>query len=223
MVKSSISQLEEGSRECVASALTGETSTVDEKLSHPDKLNLGCGEFKKEGYVNLDYIDDLDPDVVHDLNVFPYPFESNRFRLIEANHVLEHLDNPFMAMKEFHRLLAGDGELIIRVPHFSRGFTHAGHKRGFDITFPFYFNPSFRGGYTGVEYALQKLRLVWFCQPYLKKTVLSKPEYYIGLTLGKIIDFFANLSPILCSRGWCFLVGGYEEIEFRFICKKRQK
>ncbi|MCX8472834.1 MAG: hypothetical protein ORN85_04210, partial [Sediminibacterium sp.] len=34
-----------------------------------------------------------------------------------------------------------------------------------------------------------------------------------------IINFFANLSPFLCSRLWCFWVGGFEEIEFVFIKK----
>jgi len=32
------------------------------------KLNLGCGEFKKDGYVNIDYYAVSEPDVRHDLN-----------------------------------------------------------------------------------------------------------------------------------------------------------
>lgn len=30
------------------------------------KLNIGCGEFKKVGYVNVDYYSVSKPDVVHD-------------------------------------------------------------------------------------------------------------------------------------------------------------
>jgi SAM-dependent methyltransferase len=184
------------------------------------RLNLGCGEFKKAGYVNVDANALIHPDVVHDLNCFPYPFSSEQFNLIEADHVLEHLDQPLLAMKELHRLLEPGGKLVVRVPHFSRGFTHADHKRGFDVTFPYYFNPAFKGGYVGVEFRLERLRLVWFAQPYLKRSVLSPPVYYTGVLAGKIIDFFANLSPVLCSRWWCFLVGGFEEIEFHFVCMK---
>jgi len=184
------------------------------------KLNLGCGEFKKEGYINLDHYLQAKPDIVHNLNKFPYPFLDNCCNLIEADHVLEHLEDPFVVMKEFHRISENCGKIIIRVPHFSRGFTHPEHKRGFDISFPYYFNPSFKGGYVGVEFKLEKMKLKWFAQPYLKKLFLSKLVYYFAITFGKVIDFFGNLSPILCSRFWCFLVGGFEEIEFHFVCKK---
>ena len=181
------------------------------------KLNLGCGEFKKEGYINLDYSSISEPDIRYDLNKFPYPFDDDEFELIEADHLLEHLNNPFMVMKELHRISKNNGLIIIKVPHFSRGFTHPEHKCGFDVSFPYYFNPSFKGGYMGFEFRLKKLRLSWFAQAYLKKTVLSKPAFYIGYLIGAILDFFANLSPFICSKGWCFLVGGFEEVEFHFI------
>ncbi|GAI92192.1 unnamed protein product, partial [marine sediment metagenome] len=70
-----------------------------------EKLNLGCGQFKKDGFINIDIDDKTNPDIRHNLNQFPYPFENNRFVLIEANHLLEHLHNPFEVMKELHRIL----------------------------------------------------------------------------------------------------------------------
>jgi SAM-dependent methyltransferase len=182
----------------------------------PDKLNLGCGRFKKPGFLNVDFDAAAEPDRVQNLDAIPYPFPSGHFARIEADHVLEHLHEPFRVMTELHRLLQSDGRLVVRVPHFSRGFTHADHKRGFDVTFPFYFDPDYQGGYTGTEFVLEHLRLRWSAQPYLKKTVVSPLLFHLSEALGKCIDFFANLSPLLCSRGWCFLVGGFEEIEFRF-------
>jgi len=183
-------------------------------------LNIGCGEFKKDGFLNLDRDPRAHPDVVHDLNQFPYPFAAESFDTIEADHILEHLKDPFGVMKEIHRILVNGGKLVVRVPHFSRGFTHAEHKCGFDITFQYYFNPTFPGGYTGTEFELQRLRMIWFAQPYLKKLVLTKPEYFLGSLTGKILDTLASLSPLACSRVWCFLVGGFEEVEFTFICRK---
>jgi hypothetical protein len=56
--------------------------------------------------------------------------------------------------------------------------------------------------------------LKWFAQPYLKKQLFPAPLYYLGMAMGAILDFFANLSPYLCSRIWCYWVGGFEEIEF---------
>jgi len=180
------------------------------------KLNLGCGEFQKKGYVNVDYFSISEPDVRHNLNHIPYPFENDEFELVEADHILEHLNDPFQVVKELHRITKNGGRIVIRVPHFSRGFTHADHKRGFDVTFPFYFIPSFPGGYQGVEFELEKMQLSWFAQPYLKKKVMAKPLYLLGLTVGAIISFVANISPFVCSRIWCFWVGGMEEIEFKF-------
>jgi SAM-dependent methyltransferase len=185
------------------------------------KLNLGSGEFKKEGYINVDWQEFTDPDIIHDLNVLPYPFEDNSFDLIEADHVLEHLNDPFKVMKDLHRMSQDKGTIIIRVPHFSRGFTHAEHKRGFDVSFPLYFDSSFKGGYQGVEFELKKMKLTWFAQKYLKKQVLSFASFYFASILGSVLDFFANASPYFCSRIWCFWFGGFEEVEFHFSCKKK--
>lgn len=185
-----------------------------------NKLNLGSGRFKKPGYVNLDVNPACSPDVVHDLGRFPYPFPDSYFDLVEADHVVEHLEDPLGAMKEIHCILKSSGLLVLRVPHFSRGFTHAEHKRGFDVLFPYYFTPTFEGGYAGVEFELKSMRLTWFAQPYLKRTVMSVPSYYAGMAIGKVFDFFANASPKLCNRLWCFWVGGFEQIEFQFICRK---
>ena len=180
------------------------------------KLNLGCGRFPMEGYVNVDGVADVHPDLVHDLNQRPYPFPDESAEEVHASHVLEHLNDPFGTMAEWHRLLAPGGHLIVRVPHFSRGFTHPDHKRGFDVSFPLYFDPSFQGGFTGTALVCESLRLVWFAQPWLKKQVLGLWEYRMGRAAGIALDFLAGLSPFLASRLWAFMVGGFEEIEFVF-------
>jgi len=184
-------------------------------MEQQDKLNLGCGQFPKKGYVNLDIYPDAKADIFHDLNKFPYPFKDNSFSLIEADHVLEHLHNPLQVIKECHRILMQGGKLIIKAPHFSRGFSHSDHKRGFDITLPYYFNLEFKGGYVGVEYKLKKMRLMWFAQPCLKKEIFPI-LYYPLIVISWILDFLANICPACCSRIWCFWVGGFEEIEFYF-------
>ena len=185
-----------------------------------NKLNIGSGEYPKAGFINVDYYSVTKPDIEHDLNQFPYPFEADFFDHIESDHCLEHLQNPFAVMKEIHRIAKNNATVIIRVPHFSRGFTHAEHKAGFDVTFPYYFQKNFKGGYQGVEFISKKVRLHWFAQPYFKKTVLSPAQYYPALIMGKWFDLIAGISPFICSRLWCFWVGGFEEVEFYFIVKK---
>jgi SAM-dependent methyltransferase len=183
------------------------------------KLNLGCGADYLPGYVNIDFHGHVETDVRHDLNTFPYPFEDASFDHVLASHVLEHLDRPFLVMKELHRLLKPGGTLIVRVPHFSRGFTHAEHKAGFDVTFPKYFDPTFtKSGYFGVHFELTFMKLRYFAFFHLLPHMgVGRMTIAIMRAVSAVVSFFANLSPLLCSRLWCFWVGGFEEIEFRFI------
>ena len=59
------------------------------------KLNLGCGNRKNEGWVNVDKHKIFKPDVLHDLEKFPYPFEENSVDEMLLSHVLEHIgQNP---------------------------------------------------------------------------------------------------------------------------------
>jgi SAM-dependent methyltransferase len=178
-------------------------------------LNLGCGSFPKAGFVNVDAMPGPGVDVAHDLNRIPYPFADGKFAIIEADHVLEHLSDVLGVMRELHRLLEPGGRLVVRVPHFSRGFTHPEHQRGFDVTFHKYFEPTFLGGYAGVAFELEQLRMRWFAQPYLKRSVLPPPIFAAADWAGRVLDRAANLSPTMCSRLWCYWVGGFEEIEFR--------
>jgi SAM-dependent methyltransferase len=183
------------------------------------KLNLGAGAEKKEGYLNVDWTSLTNPDVQLDLNVFPYPFADNSFELVEAFHVLEHLDRPFAVMKEIRRILKPGGRLHIKVPHFSRGFTHSEHAHGFDVTFPHYFNKRFlRWGYFGVDFDLEKMELHWMAFFHLMPHMGYGPVVISSLkAVNSIVSLAANLSPALCSRIWCYWVGGFEEIEFVFI------
>ncbi len=183
------------------------------------KLNLGCGAWPKQGYVNVDLCAE-GADVLHDLNVVPYPFADDSFEIIDADHVLEHIEDPFMVMREIRRIGKAGCRVSLRVPHFSRGFNHPEHLQGFDVSFPLYFDPTFKGGYRGPEFVLRRVKLHWFAQPYLKKTVLAPWWYYMGRAGGFLIDLCANISPLLCSRLWCFWVGGFEEIEFVFSVVK---
>lgn len=84
----------------------------------PVFLNLGCGfnKIEERFWINVDAFDNCQPDVVHDLNKFPYPWGDNSVDRIFISHVLEHLDDWWGAFKEMARILKLGGELEIRVP-----------------------------------------------------------------------------------------------------------
>ncbi len=181
------------------------------------KLNLGSGNFPLKDHINVDFLESLHPDVLHNLDEYPYPFEDGAFDEIFASHVIEHVRDPFAFMRECHRLLSVGGKLHLKMPHFSRGFTHPDHKRGFDVSFPLYFNPKMPPWYFGTHFECEKMRMHWNGQPYLKSYVAGPVSVFISRAMGGVIDTVANLSPMIFSRLFCFWVGGFEELEFIFM------
>lgn len=83
------------------------------------RLNLGCGSNKEEGFVNVDRAHS--PDVLHDLESFPWPWETSSVEEIRANHVLEHLgatpEKFIGVMKEMYRVCKHGAVVNIVVPH----------------------------------------------------------------------------------------------------------
>ncbi|MFA6536471.1 MAG: class I SAM-dependent methyltransferase [Candidatus Paceibacterota bacterium] len=182
------------------------------------KLNLGSGHFPLKGYLNVDINVRENPDLVLDLNnpksldVLP----SNHFEHIVLDHCLEHLSDVFGIMIQVHRLLAKDGVVEIRVPHFSRGFTHPEHQRGFDFTFAEYFNPGFKGGFSGAALKVKSMKLTWMIRWDLKAPYVNPLTLFTLKVISAILSFLANLGPYLCSRVWCYWFGGFEQLEYIF-------
>ena len=85
------------------------------------KLNLGCGQNRLDGYVNADREPVVEPDVVMDLEEFPWPFEDHSVDEVVANHVLEHVGaraEVFIGiMQELYRVCRGGARIYIAVPH----------------------------------------------------------------------------------------------------------
>ena len=85
------------------------------------KLNLGCGSKLLTGYTNVDKFNLYKPDLVHDLEIFPYPFKDNSIDEIILSHVLEHIgqvpDVFNSIIKELYRICKNDSIINISVPH----------------------------------------------------------------------------------------------------------
>jgi len=83
------------------------------------KLNLGSGQSPMSGYVNVDMFPPAD--VIHDLNVTPWPWDTSSVDGIRANHILEHLgataDGFIAIMREIYRVSKPGAIIDIVIPH----------------------------------------------------------------------------------------------------------
>lgn len=98
-------------------------------------LDVGCGLRKHAGAIGIDVNPRSQADVIHDLNVFPYPFRDNSFNEIIVDNVLEHLDDVVKVMEELHRVGKPSAILTLVVPFFPhrQANTDPTHKHFFGI------------------------------------------------------------------------------------------
>ena len=168
------------------------------------KLNLGCGEKKIDGFINVDKIKTSAVDMVHDLDVFPYPFPDNSVDEVVMDNVLEHLENTIAVMEEIYRLAAPRAMIKINVPYFksNSAFTDPTHKHFFTETSFKYFdarNPLHF--YTKANFKVLEIKLI------------SHRKYKDGK------HFFRNLLPGKKILNY-FLFNIYDEISFKLECVK---
>jgi len=83
------------------------------------KLNLGSGKSKVEGFTNVDSIAFEGVDVVHDLTVYPWPFEDGSVEEVLCSHFLEHLAarERVRFVNELHRVMVKGAKAQIIAPH----------------------------------------------------------------------------------------------------------
>ena len=100
-------------------------------------LNLGCGGrvVIDQPAVNVDIRQVLGVNVVHDLNVYPWPWDDSAFAKCQAEDVLEHLVDLVAAVDEIWRLLEDGGLLWVRGPYFmgQNAWADPTHRRAFNV------------------------------------------------------------------------------------------
>jgi predicted SAM-dependent methyltransferase len=76
------------------------------------KLNLGCGYRHIEGFINIDYRKECNPDILHDLTEH-FNFNDNSVDEIRAMDILEHIPIGKVAplIEEIYRVLKPGGRL----------------------------------------------------------------------------------------------------------------
>jgi predicted SAM-dependent methyltransferase len=154
------------------------------------KLNLGCGNNKKEGYINIDSSKEVKPDKVWNLEKKPLPFKVNSVDEVLAYHVLEHVQNFIPLMHDLHKICKNGAVIKIRVPFYSAWgqFNDPTHVRFFS---PFTFDYFKKGTYSH--------------QVKVKKDMFEVRKVKINFGIGRasILNWFFNPIINLNHKFYC--------------------
>ena len=78
-------------------------------------VNLGCGNRKLKGFVNVDWDKDCKPDIIADLNK-KLPFKDNEVDFVYCSHLIEHVDDILEFMHEIWRICKPKAKVHIIAP-----------------------------------------------------------------------------------------------------------
>lgn len=86
------------------------------------KVNLGCGDKRMAGYVDVDCRAEVRPDVVSSVQNYLKTLPDSSVDEVIAHHILEHLGpgECEVLVAEIHRVLKPGGKLIVECPDFAR-------------------------------------------------------------------------------------------------------
>jgi SAM-dependent methyltransferase len=159
------------------------------------RLNLGCGDKKLAGYLNVDTC--CEPDHVCDLSQFPWPWDDNSVDEVFSSHFLEHVEDYEQTILEIHRILKPNGILQFRVPHFRNPLTpwHL-HRWQFSIYTP--------------ERLCQKLPYQWGGRQLFAKVSTRINFASIRRSVALPLGVLANLFPLF----WDWAGLPIDEVEF---------
>jgi SAM-dependent methyltransferase len=94
-------------------------------------LDLGCGARKEPGAFGVDRYPHPGVDLMHDLDVVPWPLAENDFDRVVIRHVIEHVADVVAFLREAHRVAKPGAPVEIVTPHFSNRSAYADptHRR----------------------------------------------------------------------------------------------
>lgn len=177
------------------------------------KLDLGCGNKKRAGFMGLDKIKLAGVDIVCDLDKENIPLDDNSVEEIQTRHFMEHTSDLVKVMDELWRVSCDKGKIIIVVPYYNSlgAFRDPTHRRFFTYeTFDYFTEtercPSF---YTEKKFKINKKKILFYPE---NSNIFGRIRFF-HLTLLQIV---ANLFPYLYEHSFLKLFSArdlYVELE----------
>jgi predicted SAM-dependent methyltransferase len=91
--------------------------TLAQSFSPPYKIDIGCGQFKKPGYIGIDRNALDGVDVVVDFEKDSLPFPDGSVSEVFSSHCLEHLTDPLRFFREIGRVTQDGAKVEIWTPY----------------------------------------------------------------------------------------------------------
>ena len=181
------------------------------------KINFGCGEDIRNGWVNIDKFKGKGVDLVFDAEKESLlnHFEENSIEEVFTAHTLEHLFNADDVFLDFLKIIKPDGILEIKVPHYMRAKNHLIlHKRTFSLN-------SFTGFYKKKQ-SSKSLQIK--TQQRLKEMSvelhwMNSPSNSILHTINVVMEAIINMnraSKDFFDSYLGYYIGGFYEIHYKF-------
>ena len=170
------------------------------------RLNLGCGNKRKEGFLGVDKYPCEAVDHVADLER-PLPFDDGSVDEIWMDNVVEHIPDLARLFGELHRICKDGAKLTVITPHFAslaswRDPTHVHHLSYFSMdhfekaSVAHYTNADAKGGFEVLERRLS-----------------------FGGLFGNIGRLIHSISARHYESNWCFV---FRPSTLRFVLRARK-
>lgn len=153
------------------------------------KLNIGCGNKRREGFVGIDKYPCAAADIVCDITT-GIPCGDDTVDEVIMDNVIEHILDIPAVMREVHRVCKHGAKVTIITPHFSsltswRDPTHIHHLSYFSFD----------------HFAKENTRHYMGCQ----FEVVNRRLSFVGGPGGLIGRFIFWLSPRKYEQNYCFI------------------
>ena len=184
------------------------------------KLNIGCGEKKLEGCINIDSEPSTTPDLLCDITKECLPYEPFTVDEIYCIHNIEHIPiiHWIRVFGEFHRVLKADGLLVLAYPEFEICVKHYLENHHGDKAFwraTLYGRQLYPGDYHVTP--VQTSELTEFLHQFGFNQIKSQPDdaapYYTFLTCHKSVRI--TREDVLKKE----IFGEIHRVDNRFVLK----
>ena len=170
-------------------------------------LDVGCGSRKRGEFTGMDIISMDGVDIVHDMNIAPWPILDNSVEVMIFDDVLEHSKDFLTILKEVYRVSTNGCIVKIAVPHFSSDnmYTDPTHTTFFSSRSFDYFDKSknHKHGFylSEVNFKVTKAQ-IHFVEYFIHDTAKKKfnPFKYLG------IEYLVNTFPRIYERFFAWIL-----------------